>query len=197
MLNLKNQMTMLQSMNFANWAHRNQKRKIGKAPYIIHPFHMRWLLVTHGLDPNMDDNVPVFIACDCHDGREDNPEEVTFELIEFLFGPEAARIVKGVTLDKDNPDKRESRKKILASDWKIVVTKVVDVLSNTMATTDAIRRLGLSEVQRHFKQPILERVEMEREFIAAIPAAAEHPCLAALVKSAAKALDELADVAES
>lgn len=189
-MNIKNQTILLQSMQFANWAHRNQKRKVNDVPYIIHPFHVRWLLTTHELNPDMDLHVPVFIAGDNHDTVEDNPEEVTFELIESQFGAEAARIVKGVTLDPKNPDKRLSRSKILASDWKIKIVKVADVLSNTMSLVLAIEKYGLVEVQKHFKGAIYDRFVMEMQFINAIPNN-EHPCLSALATSATMALWQL------
>jgi len=193
-MNIKNQTTLLQSMQFANWAHRNQKNKMNDAPYIVNPFHVRWLLATHGLDPDIDENVPVFIAGDNHNAVEDNPEEVTFELIEAQFGAEAARIVKGVTLDPKNPDKQLSRDKILASDWKIKIVKVADVLSNTMSLVLAIEKFGFEEVQKHFKMAIYDRFTMEIRFINAIPHN-EHACLGALAKSATLALWQLETVA--
>lgn len=178
-------------MDFANWAHRNQKRKIGDVPYIIHPLHLRWLLATHGLNPDHDDNVPIFIAADNHDGPEDNPEEVSFASIESLFGAEAARIVKGVTLNPENPDKRLSRQKILGSDWAIQIVKVADILSNTMAKTMAIRKLGLAKVQTYFKQPIIEQIAMERWFLDNIQLAGVPMPLIDITESALAALDEL------
>ena len=190
-MNIKNQTILLKSLDFANWAHRNQKRMINETPYIIHPFHVRWILAMSGLDPDDDDHVPIFIAGDNHDGLEDNPEEVTFALLESTFGSEAARIIKGVTLDPENPNKNLSRKKILASDWKIKIVKVADIISNTMATTAAIKKHGLKIVQAHFMQPIIERIEMEYEFIRAIPCMNEHFYLVTLIQFAEQTLDEL------
>ncbi len=189
-MNLKNQTTLLRSMEFANWGHRNQKRKISGTPFIIHPFHVRCLLTMSGLNPDIDDHVPIFIAGDNHDGPEDN-DEVTFELIEREFGAEVARIIKGVTLDPKNPDNRLSRQKILGLDWKIKIVKVADITSNTMSLTAALKIYGLSKVQKHFTQLISERIAMEREFIGAIPCTNEPVYLVTLIKFALSALSEL------
>jgi (p)ppGpp synthase/HD superfamily hydrolase len=194
---MNNQGMLFKPIEFANWAHRNQKRKIGVAPYIVHPFHTMLLLLLHGVRVNEPEGIIVLTASLLHDAPEDNPEEITFELIEKEFGSEVARIVKGVTLDPSNPDKRLSRQKILGADWMTRIVKVADVLSNTIGTTVAIEKLGLAEVQKHFTQPILERVQMEQEFMGRVCGFYEHIWLASIHETAVQALDELAIVARA
>jgi len=189
---MNSQKVLFQALEFANWAHRNQKRKLADAPYVVHPFHGMVLLFSHGISSESSDGLTVLIAEVLHDTLEDNPEEVTLGLIEEKFGPDVARTVNGVTLNSDNPDKRSSRKKIVASDWRIRIVKVADVLSNTIATTDSIRQYGLAEVQKRFRQPIAERVQMEREFLdAVLKPDDQYDPLLQIHKSALKALDEL------
>lgn len=162
---MKSQNTLFQAIEFANWAHRHQKRKLADAPYVVHPFHVMLLLLGHGINPETECGLVVLVAGVLHDTLEDNPKEVTLALIHEKFGIDVAATVSGVTLDPDKPNMRLSKSKIIESNYRIRIVKVADVLSNTIATTDSIRKLGLAEVQKRFKQPIIERVQIEREFL--------------------------------
>ncbi|MEN9613991.1 MAG: guanosine-3,5-bis(diphosphate) 3-pyrophosphohydrolase [Candidatus Parcubacteria bacterium] len=163
-MNIHNHERLSDAIQFANWAHRKQKRKLTDAPYIMHPCHGTMLLMCHGL--SIDDPLEfiAIIAETLHDTHEDNPKEVSLPLINETFGYDVARVVFGVTLDPTNPDKRRARQKILRADWIVRIVKVADILSNTISTTSVVRKRGLAVVQKHFSQPISDRVRMERAF---------------------------------
>lgn len=194
---LNSQRCLLRAMEFANWSHRNQKRKTSQTPYVIHPFHGMILLMEYGLDPKSDQDLDILAAFALHDALEDNPEEVTSDLIKRKFGSEVARIVRAVTLNPKNPDKRLSRQKILLDDWKVQIVKVADILSNTIATSLSIQRVGLAETQKHFKQPIADRIAMEREFLGSIKLSGVPMTLINMTESALGALDELKEIASN
>jgi (p)ppGpp synthase/HD superfamily hydrolase len=195
--NFNNQRYLLRAMEFVNWAHRDQKRKTSQAPYIIHPFHGIILLMECGLDPKSDQDLEILAAFALHDSIEDNPEEVTYDLIMSKFGTEVARIVRTVTLDPKNPDKRLSRQKILLDDWKVQIVKVADILSNTIAISLSVQRVGLVETQKHFKQPIADRIAMEQEFLGRIKISGVPMTLIKMTWSTLAALGELKEVASN
>lgn len=189
-MNTKNQTTLFRAIEFANWAHRDQKRKTSGAPYIVHPFHVMLLLMAYGIGEDSRDHIGILVAGALHDTLEDNPEEVTAKLIKREFGADVADLVKAVTLDPKNPDKRLSREKLLRSSSRKCMVKVADILSNTIGTTEAIKKLGFKKVQKRFKLPISERIDMERQFLCRIAYGGHEP-LRRIIQSGIKALDEL------
>lgn len=194
MLNEKmnRQRLLYEAIAYANEVHRNQKRKMSQTPYIIHPLHGIMLLMSHGVSLDTDNGLTILQAMALHDALEDNPKEVSVGIIEAEFGHDVADVVEGVTLDPANPDKRLARKKILEQpDWRIKIVKVADILSNTIGTTCSILKVGLGETQKHFKQPILERVAMEREFLKNPSLCGENSALIGISRSALIALNEL------
>lgn len=188
---MDNQTKLFQAMQFANWAHRNQKRKLSDQPYVVHPYHVLFLLLSHGVNRYDKEGLDALIAGVLHDAQEDNPEEVSFDHIENLFGKGVAEIVRGVTLDPNNPDKRRSRQKILEANWMTQIVKAADIMSNTMSVIDSIKHHGVEETQKHFRQPLPDRVIMEREFLEAIPDPRRCAALFEVRKSALNRLDEL------
>ena len=77
------------AFEFASKAHGKQKRRINKAPYIIHPMDVAIILMkNHAPDE-------VVIAGLLHDTVEDT--KTTIEDIEKNFGKEVSRLVKNVT----------------------------------------------------------------------------------------------------
>ena len=135
---------------YADECHRGQTRKSGE-PYIAHPLETALFLANLHLDSN------TIIAALLHDVVEDC--DVTLEDVAARFGPEAAKLVDGVTkltrLDVhlhdingrdpthfDDPDnlRAESLRKMLVSmaeDIRVVLIKLADRLHN-MQTLNAL-----------------------------------------------------------
>jgi GTP pyrophosphokinase len=135
---------------YADECHRGQTRKSGE-PYIAHPLETALFLANLHLDSD------TIIAALLHDVVEDC--NVTLEDVAERFGPEAAKLVDGVTkltrLDVhlhdingrdpahfDDPDnlRAESLRKMLVSmaeDIRVVLIKLADRLHN-MQTLNAL-----------------------------------------------------------
>jgi len=80
----------------ATHQHRDQKRKFGGLPYIVHPFSVAWLLAEQTKDED------IVIAGLLHDVIEDT-DGYTFADIVKDFGERVAKIVADVTEDKNLP----------------------------------------------------------------------------------------------
>jgi (p)ppGpp synthase/HD superfamily hydrolase len=191
---MNTQIELLKAIEFASWAHRNQKRKNGN-PYIAHPFNCVTLIMSCGI--NLEEthgdrsHLHVLIAALLHDTLEDNPEEVTATMIEERFGPMVAQIVQEVTLDPMDPDKIKSRQKIAGCGWMTKMVKVADVLSNTMSTIESIRATG--EVD---EPKVRRRLEMERLFLKELEIQKDGDLpLLKLIIGAIAALDEMEAIA--
>lgn len=85
---------MYTAINFANKAHRGQKRKLGGDPFIIHPLAVAGLLADHYSDKTL------IIAAILHDVVEDTP--VTFDQLRDKFGEEITQIVADVSQTEKN-----------------------------------------------------------------------------------------------
>ncbi len=117
------------AFEFADGAHKGQKRKSG-APYIVHPLATAARLADMGLDSQ------TVAAALLHDVCEDTKHPI--EEIKSLFGDTVAFLVEGVTkLDKvryrGNARSAESLRKMflaIAEDVRIVLIKLVDRLHN-------------------------------------------------------------------
>jgi|TARA_B100001094_G_scaffold197685_1_gene191762 (p)ppGpp synthase/HD superfamily hydrolase len=118
---------------YATNAHKGQKRKYTEEDYITHPMAVANLLKDHYKDTTED----MFAAALLHDTVEDT--EATHEEIEYFFGDEVARLVKGLTdTAKLEDGNRAHRKAIerdrLAKESKEVQTiKVFDLLHNSFS----------------------------------------------------------------
>nr|PZN27992.1 MAG: hypothetical protein DIU78_03765 [Pseudomonadota bacterium] len=120
---------------FAEWAHREQRRKSGE-PYFVHPANVAQILADLRLD------TASVCAGLLHDVIEDSG--VTREALEAEFGREIAGIVDGVTkLGKFNFTSREDRQAesfrkmvvAMAQDVRVLLVKLCDRLDN-MRTLD-------------------------------------------------------------
>ncbi|MFO0718628.1 MAG: HD domain-containing protein [Candidatus Paceibacterota bacterium] len=191
---MKNQCVFYQAIELANWTHREQRRKVTKTPYVVHPLHGVTILLTHGVSLDDPDGLDILVAEVLHDGPEDNVVDCPISLIESLFGREVARIVSNVTLDHKNPDKQLSRQKILGLDWKTRIVKTADVMSNTVSTVCNIERFGLREVLKHSKKPIARKIAMEREFLSGVCREGDPVTLIQLQRSALRFVDKLAEL---
>ena len=122
-------MLITQAYEFADAAHRGQKRKSG-APYITHPMATAQRLAEMGLDSQS------IAAALLHDVCEDTKHPI--EEVRKMFGETIAFLVEGVTkLDKvryrGNARSAESLRKMflaIAEDIRIVLIKLVDRLHN-------------------------------------------------------------------
>jgi len=115
---------------FAEYAHRNQKRSSGE-PYIIHPLNVSGTLAKLKMD------VETIVAGLLHDVVEDC--DVSVEEVEKEFSPSIANLVVGLTkISKINfKSKEESqaenfRKMVIAmaKDLRVIIVKLADRMHN-------------------------------------------------------------------
>lgn len=85
---------LLNAINIAAVAHRNQYRKGTAIPYVSHVFAVM------NIASAMTDDEDILIACLLHDVLEDAPDEFSAEQIEETFGPRVLDIVGEVTKDE-------------------------------------------------------------------------------------------------
>lgn len=122
--------TVSKAYHFAQWAHREQKRKSGE-PYFIHPANVAGIIADLKLD------AASVCAGLLHDVVEDTPASLTD--VQREFGPEIAELVDGVTkLNKINFSSREDRQAenfrkmvvAMAKDLRVLLVKICDRLDN-------------------------------------------------------------------
>ncbi len=121
---------LLHAYDFAENAHKNQKRASGE-PYFIHPCAVAEILVELGLDAE------TIAGALLHDVIEDTP--ATEEDIRREFGEEVLSLVSGVTnLDRfvfksHEEEEAENFRKIfiaMAKDIRVIIIKLADRLHN-------------------------------------------------------------------
>lgn len=143
------------AFDFAQNAHRNQKRKTGE-PYIQHSLHTAFILAQIKADFN------TVLAGILHDVPEDS--ELNLESIEKNFGKEVAGLVEGITkLSKIKyrgiERYKENLKKMflaMARDLRVILIKFADRLHN-LRTLDALppeKRLRIAQETMEIYAPI-------------------------------------------
>lgn len=149
---------------FAEWAHREQRRKSGE-PYFVHPANVAQILADLRLD------TASVCAGLLHDVIEDSG--VTREALEAEFGREIAGIVDGVTkLGKFNFTSREDRQAesfrkmvvAMAQDVRVLLVKLCDRLDN-MRTLDHMSPEAQERIARETREiyaPLAGRLGMQR-----------------------------------
>ena len=162
-----------QAYIYADQCHSGQMRQSGD-PYIDHPLETALFLADLHLDSD------TIIAALLHDVVEDCG--VTLDEVEARFGPEATKLVDGVTKltrmdarfhgpDDDNPDHyddpdslyAESLRKMLVSmaeDIRVVLIKLADRLHN-MSTLDALppeKRKRIAQETLDIYSPLAHRL---------------------------------------
>ena len=147
---------VMKALEFAEEAHKGQKRKNGK-PYIIHPIRIANKLIEKGEDEE------VIISALLHDVVEDT--EKTIEEIEKEFGKEVAEIVNVLTKKKD--ENKESYLMRVSLNEKAKEIKVFDALDNIEDLKEIAEKKILSSdwIDSHIKYwlSIVERFGGEEE----------------------------------
>ena len=99
------------ALEWAAYAHQHQSRyvmregengKMEKPHYIEHPY------IVAAVVAQFTDDEDIIIAAILHDVVEDQPERMSFDIIEAEFGPRVRRIVRDVTKD-NGMDNKELR----------------------------------------------------------------------------------------
>ena len=139
-LDSKKEALIKTAFEFANEAHKGQKRKSGE-DYIQHPLHTALNLAKIGMGPR------TIVSGLLHDVPEDTP--VTLAQVEDKFGREIATLVDGVTKlghirlqgTKEEIYLENLRKMFLAmaADIRVVIIKLADRLHN-METLDGVAK---------------------------------------------------------
>lgn len=134
-------------------AHKQQKRKVSKAPYIIHPLDVSINLMKIGASTD------IICAALLHDTVEDT--NLKIEDIRREFGPNIARIVAGVTEKRslkklNNPKhtwklrKEHTIKFMKTASEDIKLVSCSDKLSNIRAMIADIKQYGEEQVWKNF-----------------------------------------------
>ncbi|MBU1911572.1 HD domain-containing protein [Patescibacteria group bacterium] len=151
-------------------AHKEQKRKCGDTPYVVHPIAVLSLLIKWEADED------TCIAGVLHDVLEDAPDdekEMYRERIKEEFGPDVLAIVESVTEQDKSLPWKERKKQYLehlktASDESVLIS-CADMTHNLNSLVEAYREQG-EDVWKHFNAIkqwkvwfIDRRVEMLKE----------------------------------
>lgn len=148
---------------FAMKAHGSQTRASGD-PYFSHPLEVAGILTDYKLDTKS------IITALLHDTIEDT--SATVEEIEKKFGPEVAKMVKGVTkltqieLQSDHTKQAENFRKLviaMSDDIRVLLVKLADRLHN-MRTLHYIKKpekqLRIARETMEIYAPLAERIGM-------------------------------------
>jgi len=123
------------AINFAAQKHLGQKRKDRELPYIVHPFSVAWILSGY------TDDEDVIVAGLLHDILED-VKGCTCKDISGEFGENVAKIVKGVTEEKDPNIERDGKADWLGRKQKYIDNlKIVGLDSVLVSAADKIHNL--------------------------------------------------------
>lgn len=117
------------ALNFAQVAHKNQKRKYTNEPYVTHCISVANLVSEY------DSSEHVVQAALLHDTVEDT--DVTNDRIKLIFGERVAELVKELTdVSKPSDGNRKVRKEIdrqhlAKSSSEAATIKLADLIDNT------------------------------------------------------------------
>ncbi len=139
---------ILRAAQFAEQAHRGQKRDFTGGPYIDHPARVAMRVAMRP-----DATEEMVAAAFLHDVVEDT--ETTHETIERLFGPRVRTYVQYLTNpSKERPDLRRAERKEMDRNWlktappEVQVIKMldrVDNLNEMVGAKEDFKRLYSSE----------------------------------------------------
>jgi (p)ppGpp synthase/HD superfamily hydrolase len=139
------------ALTLAAQAHRDQVRKTGDEPYIVHPVHASTILLRHGFSED------VVIAGLLHDVVED--AGVPLARVEAEFGPTVAAIVAAVTERRLEDGtvrpweirKQESLVQVRGASLEAVAVKAADALHSARSLARGLDQQG-SSIWKHFSR---------------------------------------------
>lgn len=117
-----------QAFDYVARAHIDQRRKSAlKEPYVNHLAEVAFLVsqATQGGDADL------VVAALLHDAIEDQPERVTYERIETLFGTDVAALVAEVTDDKSLLKAERKRLQVETAPRKSARAKMIKIADKT------------------------------------------------------------------
>jgi len=117
-----------QAFDYVARAHTDQRRKSAlKEPYVNHLAEVAFLVsqATQGADADL------IVAALLHDAIEDQPERVTYERIETIFGAEVAALVAEVTDDKSLLKAERKRLQVETAPKKSARAKMIKIADKT------------------------------------------------------------------
>lgn len=138
------------ALEWAAYAHQHQSRyvmregengKMEKPHYIEHPY------IVAAVVAQVTDDEDIIIAAILHDVVEDQPERMSFDIIEAEFGPRVRRIVRDVTKDNgmENKELRNSsylEHVRLESCEEAKIVCLADKIHNIISNLDDYSALG-------------------------------------------------------
>ncbi len=129
---------IIKAIDFANFKHRNQKRKSTEKPYIVHPFTVGMML------SKINWNEETIIAGILHDVIEDT--DVTIDELRKEFGDRVVEIVEGVTEPDKDAEWEERKKHTLETlpnkSIEIKLVSCADKLHNIYSISEEQKMMG-------------------------------------------------------
>ena len=130
------------ALTLAAQAHRDQVRKIGDVPYIVHPVHVSVILLRHGFSED------AAIAGLLHDAVED--QGIALSRIEAEFGPTVAGMVAALTERKQEDGsprpwearRRELLEQVSGASQETVAVKAADSIHSARDLAMDLRLQG-------------------------------------------------------
>lgn len=137
-----------EAIRIASYAHRDQRRKITDAPYIVHPFGVMEIAAS------VTEDEDTLIACLLHDVLEDAEEEFDRDAMESTFGERVVEIVNGVTKDNTIPEWYERSlsylRNLQEAPIESVIVSAADKIHNLQSIIADYEILG-EELWTHFR----------------------------------------------
>ncbi|MCC6859450.1 MAG: bifunctional (p)ppGpp synthetase/guanosine-3',5'-bis(diphosphate) 3'-pyrophosphohydrolase [Bryobacterales bacterium] len=131
-------------------AHWQERRKVVRAPYLIHPLRVAALLISYGLPEE-----PYAVAALLHDTVEHG--RLSLESIRQEFGQPVASLVEGVSPGRAGAAwrarKEASIDRLRAAPGPVVILACADKLDNLLSLTEDERRLGDRAWKRMRRSP--------------------------------------------